>query len=166
MQRYLATKHQHLKKASEQLLANRPSEFRQSLNLVQFHENSAGNNLPPYQHPPKPITTTVTPCIEKSSSSNNLIVTTSHTSIPNTISSTNNSAAVELTKLTLKNNSSQDHANNILEDQVTKDSNTCNNNAGAVADNIPSVSQQGKYSCLFFHFILKSFKNTTYYFYK
>ena len=31
MQRYLATKHQHLKKASEQLLTNRPSEFRQSL---------------------------------------------------------------------------------------------------------------------------------------
>ena len=149
MQRYLATKHQHLKKASEQLLANRPSEFRQSLNLVQFHENSAGNNLPPYQHPPKPITTTVTPCIEKSSSSNNLIVTTSHTSISNTISSTNNSAAVELTKLTLKNNSSQDHANNILEDQVTKDTNACNNN-GAVADNIPSVSQQGKYFFSFY----------------
>ena len=137
MQRYLATKHQHLKKASEQLLANRPSEFRQSLNLVQFHENSAGNNLPPYQHPPKPITTTVTPCIEKSSSSNNLIVTTSHTSIPNTISSTN--SAVELTKLT----SSKSQDANILEDQVTKDS--CNN---AVAD-IPSVSQQGKLALIF-----------------
>lgn len=46
MQRYLATKHQHLKKASEQLLNNRPNEFRQSLTL-------ANNNLPPYQHPPK-----------------------------------------------------------------------------------------------------------------
>ena len=44
MQRYLATKHQHLKKASEQLLSNRPSEFRQSLGL-----------LPPaYQPPPRP----------------------------------------------------------------------------------------------------------------
>jgi hypothetical protein len=42
MQRYLATKHQHLKKASEQLLSNRPSEFRQSL------------GLPPYQPPPRP----------------------------------------------------------------------------------------------------------------
>ena len=42
MQRYLATKHQHLKKASEQLLTNRPSEFRQSL------------GLPPYQPPPRP----------------------------------------------------------------------------------------------------------------
>ena len=38
----LATKHQHLKKASEQLLSNRPSEFRQSL------------GLPPYQPPPRP----------------------------------------------------------------------------------------------------------------
>ena len=46
MQRYLATKHQHLKKASEQLLNNRPNEFRQSLTL-------ANSNLPPYQHPPK-----------------------------------------------------------------------------------------------------------------
>ena len=42
MQRYLATKHQHLKMASEKLLTNRPSEFRQSL------------GLPPYQPPPKP----------------------------------------------------------------------------------------------------------------
>ena len=42
MQRYLATKHQHLKKASEQLLTNRPSEFRQTL------------GLPPYQPPPRP----------------------------------------------------------------------------------------------------------------
>lgn len=44
MQRYLATKHQHLKMASEQLLNNRPSEFRQTL-----------ANLPPYQPPPKPM---------------------------------------------------------------------------------------------------------------
>ena len=44
IQRYLATKHQHLKKASEQLLTNRPSEFRQSL------------GLPPYQPPPRPPT--------------------------------------------------------------------------------------------------------------
>ena len=42
MHRYLANKHQHLKKASEQLLNNRPSEFRQSL------------GLPPYQPPPRP----------------------------------------------------------------------------------------------------------------
>ena len=42
MHRYLANKHQHLKKASEQLLTNRPSEFRQSL------------GLPPYQPPPRP----------------------------------------------------------------------------------------------------------------
>ena len=126
MQRYLATKHQHLKKASEQLLANRPSEFRQSLNLVVANSAISGN-LPPYQHPPKPITTTV---ITSTTLENNL--TTSHTSIPNTISSTN--SAVELTKLT----SSKSQDANILEDQVTKDS--CNN---AVAD-IPSVSQQGK----------------------
>ena len=67
MQRYLATKHQHLKKASEQLLANRPSEFRQSLNLVISNSSigGTGNNLPPYQHPPKPITTTVIPSIGK-----------------------------------------------------------------------------------------------------
>ena len=42
MQRYLASKHEHLKKASEQLVFNRPSEFRQTL------------GLPPYQGPPRP----------------------------------------------------------------------------------------------------------------
>lgn len=47
MQRYLANKHQHLKKASELLVTNRPTEFRQSL-------MASGQELPTSQPPPRP----------------------------------------------------------------------------------------------------------------